>query len=1233
MLLFIGGLTASAQTYQQEGLFPLTAGSYWMQDNGHVAAVVSAADSGGTLSVLITNWNSLGQPIVGYLRLVADATEVRGTAYSNPDYIIVDDDMGYYPFLKRPMTSGRTWNSQWNSNGYPIYQTAVVTGTNLLLAIGSTIHNGCTELTVTSSYPNGYTPGQVKWVNSKYYFSPGVGCVRRILTSDTGLKQTNNVVAWQVNGFSSRPIGFATMPASQTASAGGVTTFSASAFGLQPLKYQWRKNGTNLVNGGRVTGATSTNLNLSNTQAADSGSYSVVVSNAYGSVTSAVAVLNVVTPPSSFVLLDYFNPLVEGNEWHYSGTDYDGQPSTRVDRVANRDWPVTAYTGRSTPRTYTTNLVRLNKAYDFPTYDDWDDFFGDQGTLAFWGHNDGSDSGRVDGGLVLPPSLNLGQSASVTRDFYDRGVYQGSVTFKLTAVSWGSVTVPAGTFEDCLKVRIVITGGGESETQDEWWARGVGAVKHRNVPDDGEEQLDLLSYSVVAPVRIVTPPRAQTNSLGGVATFSVIASGSPPLSYQWRKNDVDLADDVRISGATSNLLVIAGLKFADAGSYSVRVANDHDSVVSSAAVLTVNDALPPVVNVTSHVESQLLGSANVTLAGTASDADRGDNGIASVTVNGIRAANDTVAGNATANWSRMFNLVLGTNKITVVARDGRGNAATNIIRLLADTASPTASITVPAANARLSNAVATVQGKAGDNLGLAEVRYQLNGTGWATATPSPTGWSNWSAILNLAPGTNTLNAYAVDVAGNQSLTNTVRFVYVLTAPLGVNIVGNGKVNGVTDGQLFEIGKSVAPTVTPATGWILTNWLVTVDGNTIRSTNKAVPFLMASNTVVTAKFVDVAKPTLTITAPKLNQRWSNEVFTVAGKVTDNNTNGSVWYQLNGGTWTSASGWTNWSASVNLIAGTNHVKAYAVDAAGNRSTTNSVNVIYVLTYCLADYFYSAPSGSRLIYDGLDWDGFPAQLKVEIKDADHPLVTYSGTTTVSNYVINVLHIESAYGTYISGTGQFSSYDDWDEYFIMGGCSFGWVGSDDDDESLRVDRGFLITNRVAIGQTISLTRGIYLDGSYVGQATLKLQLLDVSTVTVPAGTYPGCLRVRLTVSAGGESQTHDDWLAPGIGMVKQQGVSGDGAAERWELIRYEPPTQTPLQWIVPDDGSAVADGQMQWRVAGPNGQAFVVEGSSDLRDWIPLHTNAIPAEGLLLSIPVGPQPAQFFRLRAVQP
>lgn len=87
-----------------------------------------------------------------------------------------------------------------------------------------------------------------------------------------------------------------TQPESQTVAAGATAQIKVAAFSEVPLSYQWRRNGTNLANGGRITGASSTNLAIATAQAVDSAGYSVVVSNAYGMVTSMVAVLNVVTP-------------------------------------------------------------------------------------------------------------------------------------------------------------------------------------------------------------------------------------------------------------------------------------------------------------------------------------------------------------------------------------------------------------------------------------------------------------------------------------------------------------------------------------------------------------------------------------------------------------------------------------------------------------------------------------------------------------------------------------------------------------------------------------------------------------------------------------------------------------------------------------------------------------------------------------------------------------------------
>jgi hypothetical protein len=86
-------------------------------------------------------------------------------------------------------------------------------------------------------------------------------------------------------------------PQSRTNAAGSTAIFSVTAGGPGTLTYQWQKNGLNLTNGGNVSGATSTNLTLTNVSTADAASYDVVVTG-FGSVTSAPpAVLTVVQLP------------------------------------------------------------------------------------------------------------------------------------------------------------------------------------------------------------------------------------------------------------------------------------------------------------------------------------------------------------------------------------------------------------------------------------------------------------------------------------------------------------------------------------------------------------------------------------------------------------------------------------------------------------------------------------------------------------------------------------------------------------------------------------------------------------------------------------------------------------------------------------------------------------------------------------------------------------------------
>ena len=94
-------------------------------------------------------------------------------------------------------------------------------------------------------------------------------------------------------------------------------------------------------------------------------------------------------------------------------------------------------------------------------------------------------------------------------------------------------------------------------------------------------------------------PQSRLKMVGNTARFSVTAIGAAPLTCQWRKNGVNLADGAQpsgatISGATTDDLTLANVQMSDAGSYTVVVTNSYGSVTSSVAALTVQLPTPTV---------------------------------------------------------------------------------------------------------------------------------------------------------------------------------------------------------------------------------------------------------------------------------------------------------------------------------------------------------------------------------------------------------------------------------------------------------------------------------------------------------------------------------------------------------------------------------------------------------------------------------------------------------------
>jgi hypothetical protein len=115
----------------------------------------------------------------------------------------------------------------------------------------------------------------------------------------------------------------------------------------------------------------------------------------------------------------------------------------------------------------------------------------------------------------------------------------------------------------------------------------------------------------VAPT-ITTQPQSQTVTAGHTATFSVVASGTTPLTYQWMKNTV------AIGGATATSYTTPATATTDSGSsFTVTVTNTKGNVTSNAAILTVNAAsLTPQTITFANPGTQTVGTP-LTLSATA----------------------------------------------------------------------------------------------------------------------------------------------------------------------------------------------------------------------------------------------------------------------------------------------------------------------------------------------------------------------------------------------------------------------------------------------------------------------------------------------------------------------------------------------------------------------------------------------------------------------------------------
>ncbi|MBI2947185.1 MAG: immunoglobulin domain-containing protein [Verrucomicrobia bacterium] len=214
-------------------------------------------------------------------------------------------------------------------------------------------------------------------------------------------------------------------------------------------------------------------------------------------------------------------------------------------------------------------------------------------------------------GVNLPPTISQ-ISNQTTAENRPTGAIAFTVNDPDTPVANLRVTATSSNPTLVPTEGIVISGESTNRTVTITPAKdqtGTATITLRVEENTGGSATTSFDFTVSAlPTGIAKQPEKQDVVAGGLAAFSVLATGSPPFTYQWRLNGTD------IPGATNSVYTVSNVQTNHAGTYSVVVGNRVSSVTSAGAVLSVIELL----RITKQPIGQaVLAGGNVTLVATA----------------------------------------------------------------------------------------------------------------------------------------------------------------------------------------------------------------------------------------------------------------------------------------------------------------------------------------------------------------------------------------------------------------------------------------------------------------------------------------------------------------------------------------------------------------------------------------------------------------------------------------
>jgi uncharacterized lipoprotein YddW (UPF0748 family) len=334
-----------------------------------------------------------------------------------------------------------------------------------------------------------------------------------------------------------------TQPQGRSVIAGQSAMFTVNATGPGTLSYQWRHAGTN------ISGATASSYTRVNAQAVHAGNYSVVVGNANGSTTSSNAALTVNVPVaiSSQPQSQTNNP---GASVNFNVTPSGTAPLGYRWRFNGMDIP-----GATTSTLALTDIQSS-----------------DEGIYSVVINN-------IAGGLASSnATLTVTIPPVITSHPQDQTVDPGHNVF-FGVIASGTAPLNYQWQRDGTNIAAA-TASSFAINNVQPSDAAVYTVIVSN--DAGSETSDPAILTVNSAPSILAQPQSQTVDEGTNVTFSVIAAGTEPLTYQWRFNETNIA------GANDPDHTLLNAQPGNAGSYSVIVSNHLGFVISSNAVLTIN---------------------------------------------------------------------------------------------------------------------------------------------------------------------------------------------------------------------------------------------------------------------------------------------------------------------------------------------------------------------------------------------------------------------------------------------------------------------------------------------------------------------------------------------------------------------------------------------------------------------------------------------------------------------